>query len=322
MVSTGSSSVNSASPSSRVAFLFPGQGSQAVGMGLELYQNSRAAKAVFDQVDEALGLSLSRIFLEGPEDELRKTINAQPSILTVSLACLKAMEEALGQDRMPKAALMAGHSLGEYTALVVADVLSITDAVRLVRERGRLMQYAADLREGGMAAVMGMEDADLEEVCRETNTEISNMNTPDQTVISGETVAVGKAMELANARGARRTVALAVAGAFHSRLMEPAQEGLAKVVASLSFSDPSVPIVANCTGLPMTTAEEIKKELTSGLCTCVRWKDSVGYMIQAGITTFYEIGPGKVLSGMVKRINADAEIISISDQESIQLLTA
>jgi [acyl-carrier-protein] S-malonyltransferase len=184
------------------------------------------------------------------------------------------------------------------------------------------MQYAADLREGGMAAVMGMEDADLEEVCRETNTEISNMNTPDQTVISGETVAVGKAMELANARGARRTVALAVAGAFHSRLMEPAQEGLAKVVASLSFSDPSVPIVANCTGLPLTTAEEIKQELTSGLCTCVRWKDSVGYMIQAGITTFYEIGPGKVLSGMVKRINTDAEITSISDQESIQLLTA
>ena len=321
-MSTGSSSVNSVSPSSRVAFLFPGQGSQAVGMGLALYQNSRAAKAVFDQVDEALGLSLSRIIFEGPEDELRKTINAQPSILTVSLACLKAMEEALGQDRMPKASLMAGHSLGEYTALVVADVLSITDAVRLVRERGRLMQYAADLREGGMAAVMGMEDADLEEVCRETNTEISNMNTPDQTVISGETVAVGKAMELANARGARRTVALAVAGAFHSRLMEPAQEGLAKVVASLSFSDPSVPIVANCTGLPLTTAEEIKQELTSGLCTCVRWKDSVGYMIQAGITTFYEIGPGKVLSGMVKRINTDAEITSISDQESIQLLTA
>jgi [acyl-carrier-protein] S-malonyltransferase len=320
-LSTVFNSVNSTSAPSRIAFLFPGQGSQAVGMGLDLYQNSPAAKAVFDQVDEALGLSLSRIFFEGSEDELRKTINAQPSILTVSLACLKAMEEALGQDRMPKADLMAGHSLGEYTALVAADVLSITDAVRLVRERGRLMQYAADLREGSMAAIMGMEDADLEKICRETNTEISNTNTPDQTVISGEKSAVEKAMELANARGARRTVALAVAGAFHSRLMEPAQEGLAKIVNSLTFSDPSVPIVANCTSLPLNTAEEIKQELISGLCTCVRWKDSVQYMTQAGITTFYEIGPGKVLNGMIKRINTDAEITNIYDQESIQLLT-
>ena len=317
-MSSSSSSVN---PSSGVAFLFPGQGSQAVGMGLELYQSSPAAKAVFDQVDEALEMPLSRIFFEGPEDELRKTINAQPSILTVSLACLKAMEEALGQERMPKATLVAGHSLGEYTALVAAEVLSITDAARLVRERGRLMQYAAELSEGGMAAIMGMEDAALEEICRETNTEISNMNTPDQTVISGDKAAVEKAMELANDRGARRTVSLAVAGAFHSRLMEPAQEGLAKVVDRLTFNEPSVPIVANCTGLPLTTVEDIKHELTSGLCTCVRWKDSVEYMMQSGITTFYEIGPGRALSGMVKRINADAEITNVSDPESIQLLT-
>jgi [acyl-carrier-protein] S-malonyltransferase len=291
-------------------------------MGLELYQSSPAAKAVFDQVDEALETPLSRIFFEGPEDELRKTINAQPSILTVSLACLKAMEEALGQERMPKATLVAGHSLGEYTALVAAEVLSITDAARLVRERGRLMQYAAELSEGGMAAIMGMENAALEEICRETNTEISNMNTPDQTVISGDKAAVEKAMELATDRGARRTVSLVVAGAFHSRLMEPAREGLAKIVDALTFKQPSIPIVANCTGLPMTTVEEIKQELTSGICTCVRWKDSVEYMTQSGITTFHEIGPGKVLSGMVKRINENAEVINVSDPESIQLLTA
>ena len=319
MVSTSSSPVN---PASKVAFLFPGQGSQAVGMGLELYQNSPAAKAVFDQVDEALESPLSRIFFGGPEDELKKTINAQPSILTVSLACLKAMEEALGQYRMPKAALVAGHSLGEYTALVAAGVLSITDAALLVRERGRLMQYAAELTEGGMAAILGMEDAVVEEICLETNTQISNMNTQDQTVISGDKAAVEQAMKLANDRGARRTVPLSVAGAFHSRLMEPAKEGLAKVVDTLNFNEPSIPVVANCTGLSLTTAEEIKQELTSGLCNCVRWKDSVEYMIQEGITAFYEIGPGKTLSGMVKRINADAEITNISDAESIQLLTA
>ena len=318
-MSSSSSSVN---PSSGVAFLFPGQGSQTVGMGLDLYQSSPAAKAVFDQVDEALETPLSRIFFEGPEDELKKTINAQPGIMTVSLACLKALEEALGQDRMPNAVLMAGHSLGEYTALVAAGVLSIADAARLVRERGRLMQYAAELSEGGMAAIIGMEDAALEEICRETNTEISNMNTPDQTVISGDIAAVEKAMELANARGARRTVPLAVAGAFHSRLMEPAQEGLAKVVDGLNFNEPSIPIIANCTGLPLTTVADIKHELTSGLCNCVRWKDSVEYMTRSGITTFYEIGPGKVLSGMVKRINEDAEVTNVSDLETIKALTA
>ena len=318
-MSTSSSSDN---PGPKVAFLFPGQGAQAVGMGLDLYQNSPAAKAVFDQVDEALGTPVSRIIFEGPEDELRRTVNAQPGIMAVSLACLKAMEEALGKDGMPSAALVAGHSLGEYTALVAAGVLSIADGARLVRERGRLMQYAADLKEGGMAAIMGMENAALEEVCRDTDTEISNVNTPDQTVISGEKAAVEKAMELATERGARRTVPLVVAGAFHSRLMEPAQEGLAKIVEDLTFNKPAIPIVANCTGLPLTTVEEIKQELTSGLCTCVRWKDSVVNMTQAGITTFYEIGPGRVLSGMVKRISEDAEVTNVSDLETIKLLTA
>jgi [acyl-carrier-protein] S-malonyltransferase len=290
-------------------------------MGLELYKSSPAAKDIFDQVDEALGTPLSRIIFEGPEDELRKTINTQPGIMAMSLACLTAMTEALGQDRMPPVALMAGHSLGEYTALVAAGALSITDGARLVRERGRLMQHAADQTKGSMAAIMGMDDAALEEVCRETGTEISNVNTQDQTVISGESADVARAMELATTRGARRTVPLAVAGAFHSRLMKPAQDGLAKVVANLTFSEPSVPIVANCTGRPLTTVQEIKRELTSGLCTCVRWKDSVGYMTQSGITTFYEIGPGRVLSGMVKRINADADVTNVSDLESIRLLT-
>ncbi|MBI2855234.1 MAG: ACP S-malonyltransferase [Chloroflexi bacterium] len=306
----------------RVAFLFPGQGSQAVGMGLDLYSSSPAAKAVFDEVDESLGARVSRIFFEGPEEELRKTVNTQPGIMTVSLACLRTMEETLGRERMPRPALVAGHSLGEYTALVASGALEPGEGVRLVRERSRLMQYASELAEGGMAAILGMEETALEEVCQETGTQISNVNTADQIVISGERQAVEKAMELASARGARRTVRLAVGGAFHSRLMEPAQEGLAKVVEEMSFQEPHTPIVANCTGQPLTTVAEIKKELVTQLCSCVRWKETVGYMTQAGVTHYYEIGPGRVLSGLVKRIKEDAEAINVSDMESIKALIA
>ncbi|MDE2860355.1 MAG: ACP S-malonyltransferase [Chloroflexota bacterium] len=303
-----------------VAFLFPGQGSQAVGMGLDLYRESPAAKAVIDEVDEALGVSLSSIIFEGPEDELRRTVNAQPGIMAVSLACLRAMEETLGASKMPSPSLVAGHSLGEYTALVAAGALSASDGVRLVRERGRLMQSAADMSDGGMAAILGMEDADLADICRETDTEISNMNTPDQTVISGARAAVERAMELANERGARRTVALPVAGAFHSRLMQPAQEGLAAAVAGVALSNAATPIVANCTGAPISTAGEIRTELTTGLCSCVRWRDCVQHMLQSGVNVFYEIGPGRVLAGMVKRIEPDAEVFNVGDVEGLQQL--
>ena len=290
-------------------------------MGLDLYQSSPAAKAVFDEVDEAIGEPFSRIIFEGPEDELRKTVNTQPGILTVSIACLRAAEEALGSDRMPVAAMAAGHSLGEYTALVAAGALSVTDGVRLVRERGRLMQYASELTEGGMAAILGLEEAALAEVCREAGTEISNINTADQIVISGERQAVERTMELATEKGARRTVPLVVAGAFHSRLMEPAQEGLTKIVGELTFHEPSFPIVANCTGQLITTAAEIKAELLSGLLSCVRWKGSVETMLSSGVSDFYEIGPGRVLTGMVRRINEEATVNNINDLESIQLLT-
>ena len=314
-------STSSSDARPKAAFLFPGQGAQAVGMGLDLYQRSPAAKAVFDEVDEAIGEPFSRIIFEGPEDELRKTVNTQPGILTVSIACLRAAEEALGSDRMPVAAMAAGHSLGEYTALVAAGALSVTDGVRLVRERGRLMQYASELTEGGMAAILGLEEAALAEVCREAGTEISNINTADQIVISGERQAVERTMELATEKGARRTVPLVVAGAFHSRLMEPAQEGLTKIVGELTFHEPSFPIVANCTGQLITTAAEIKAELLSGLLSCVRWKGSVETMLSSGVSDFYEIGPGRVLTGMVRRINEEATVNNINDLESIQLLT-
>ena len=303
----------------RVAFLFPGQGAQAVGMGLDLYRESPAAKAVIDEVDEALGASLSTIFFEGPEDELRRTVNTQPGIMAVSLACLRAMEEALGES-MPSPSLVAGHSLGEYTALVAAGALSAADGVRLVRERGRLMQYAAEMSEGAMAAILSMEDAALEEICRETDTEISNMNTPDQTVISGARAGVERAMELANERGARRTVPLPVAGAFHSRLMQPAQEGLNAAVAGVALSDAAIPIIANCTGTPIITADEIRNELTTGLCSCVRWKDCVQHMLQSGVNVFYEIGPGRILTGTVKRMEPDAEVFNVGDVEGLRQL--
>ena len=312
-------STSSSDARPKAAFLFPGQGSQAVGMGLDLYQNSAAAKAVFDEADEAVGAALSKIIFEGPEEELRKTDNTQPGILTVSIACLRAMEEALG-GRMPVAAMVAGHSLGEYTALVAAGALSVGDGVRLVRERGRLMQYASELTEGTMAAILGMEEAALAEVCQEAGAEISNINTADQIVVSGERQAVERAMELATEKGARRTVPLPVAGAFHSRLMAPAQEGLTKAVNDLTISDPAVPLIANCTGQPLTTAAEIKTELLSGLLSCVRWSDCVATMLSAGVTDFYEIGPGRVLTGTVRRINEDAAINNISDMESIQQL--
>jgi len=192
----------------------------------------------------ALGRPLSKLLFNGPEEELTKTINAQPAIMAVSIACLRGLEEALGSGKMPVPSLVAGHSLGEYTALVAAGALSLADGVRLVRERGRLMQYAAELRDGGMAAVLSLDHDVLESVCLQTDTEISNINAPDQIVISGERQSVEKAMELATEKGARRTVALAVAGAFHSRLMAPAQEGLEKIVNEMSFRQPSVPLVA------------------------------------------------------------------------------
>ena len=299
---------NASSSGAKVAFLFPGQGSQAVGMGLDLYRESAAAKAVIDEVDEALGAPLSRIIFEGPDDELRRTVNAQPGIMAVSLACLRAMEEAIGAARMP------------VPALVAAGSLSAADGVRLVRERGRLMQLAADASEGGMAAILGMEDDALEAICRETDTEISNMNTPDQTVISGAKAAVDRAMELANERGARRTVPLPVAGAFHSRLMQPAQEGLAAAVAGVALADAATPIVANCTGAPISTADEIRSELTTGLCSCVRWRDCVRHMLDSGVTVFYEIGPGRALAGMVKRIEPDAEVVNVGDLDGLRQL--
>ena len=304
----------------RYAFVFPGQGAQQVGMGLDLVASSKAAKLVFDEVDEALGINLSKIVFEGPEEDLKNTMNTQPAILAMSIACLRAMEEILG-DLMPSPSFVAGHSLGQYTALIASNSMSLSTAAVLVRERGRLMQYAAELNSGGMAALIGMEDSVIEDICSETGTEISNLNAPGQTVISGTSEAIDKAVTLATERGARRAIPLPVAGAFHSRLMKPAQEGLDMAINNVVISDPRIPIVANSTGLPLTNSEEIKSELSDSLCSPVRWRDSVKYMVAtAGVQSIYEIGPGKALSGMVTRISPDTDVTNIEQLENINSL--
>ena len=218
---------------------------------------------------------------------------------------------------MPQPVFMAGHSLGEYTALAVAGVLGVDQAALLVQERGRLMQEACDQNPGTMAAVIGLDQIALQEVARETGVWISNVNTGDQIVISGERMAIARAMDLCEARGAKKTIALRVGGAFHSGLMEPARAGLVEAIESMDFHDPRVPIVANCTGAPLTAASDIKDELVAQVCGTVQWRDTIDYMVGSGVNSFIEIGPGRALSGMVKRIHRRANISNVADLDSI-----
>ena len=237
--------------------------------------------------------------------------------MSVSLACIKVMEEKLGAGYMPQPIVVAGHSSGEYTALAVAGVLDVAETAKLVQVRGELMQGACDQNPGTMAAVLGLDVMTMEEIARETGTYLSNINTAEQIVISGERMAIARALDMASARGARKVIPLRVGGAFHSGLMEPAESGLADAINDLSFSDPRVPIIANCTGEPLTTAESIKQELVAQICGCVNWKRSVDHMIGSGVTRFIEVGPGKALTGMVKRISKGATVASIEDMDSI-----
>jgi [acyl-carrier-protein] S-malonyltransferase len=300
----------------RTAYVFPGQGAQWVGMGQDLYQNFDSAKAVFDQADEALGFPLSRFCFDGPEDELLKTINAQPAIVATSFACLEASREA-GAD-LPPASFLAGHSLGEYTALAAAEVLDFATTVYLARERGRLMHEAGELNPGGMAAVLGLDEPALAEVCFQTDSRIANINCPGQIVVSGALDNLARAVEMAREKGAARVIPLQVGGAFHTPLMQSAVDGMARIMPQLNFRNPTIPIIGNTKALPLTTAEAVKEELLQQLCNCVQWRRSVDYMLAGGVTTFIEIGPGKVLAGLIKRINRDVKILNIGDAESIR----
>ena len=300
---------------SKIAFLFPGQGSQAVGMGKDLYLNSIAAREVFDEIDDTLGRKLSTLMFEGPEDELRQTENTQPAIMATSVATWRAMEEATGVIQVPN--VTAGHSLGEYSALAVAGVLSISDAVKLVLERGRLMQGACNERPGGMAALIGLDEITAEEICRESGAQMSTINTEHQIILAGDHRSLAMAIDMASSRGAKKAITLQVGGAFHSGLMSPAQNGLNAMIDSLTFHDPLVPLVGNVTAKSLGTADEVKEELRLQLTSCVQWNNTVRFMLDEGIDAFYEIGHGRILSGMVKRIDRSASVTSIGDFDSV-----
>lgn len=287
-------------------------------MGRELYVTSPAAKAVFDEADQVLGYSLSKLCFEGPEDVLNDTKYAQPAILTVSIAYLEALHERLretGQEIEPS--FLAGHSLGEYTALVAAGSISFADGLRLVQERGRLMKVDGDKKPGGMAAVIGLSHERLQTVVDEAGSEgvvvIANSNSPIQTVISGEVAALLKAMDLARKEGAARVARLAISIASHSPLMQQAGEHLNQFISNINLIDPIVPLVANVTGTVLRTAEDVKRELSQHLCQPVAWVASVRQMVDEGVGTFIEIGPGQVLSGLIRRISDDVQVLKLDD---------
>jgi [acyl-carrier-protein] S-malonyltransferase len=301
-----------------VAIVFPGQGSQYVGMGKDLYQHDSSAKVLFEKADAILGFSLSKICFDGPEDDLRQTRNTQPAIFLHSMALAYSLPGL-------KAEMVAGHSLGEYTALVAAGALSFEDGLRLVRLRGELMQHAGEANKGTMAAVVGLEPDTVENVCKEAATagvvQPANFNSPGQIVISGSVDGVRKAMELARQRGARLVKELVVSGAFHSPLMESAKEGLKKVLAQTEILDARIPVYANVTAQPTTRASEIRDLLCSQITNPVRWEQSVRNMVRDGASMFYEVGPGKVLQGLIKRTEPGVQVGGFDKFADLQLAT-
>ena len=296
------------------ALIFPGQGAQSVGMGLDLWRDLPEARATFAEADAVLGFPLSRLCFEGPGEELTRTENAQPAILTVSIASYQTL--AARRSLMPK--YVAGHSVGEYSALVAAGVLAFCDAVRLVRRRGELMGEAMPQGKGTMAAILGLERETVKKLLAEANSfgvvEVANLNCPGQIVVAGETNAVAEAMRLAKAAGARKAIPLQVSGPFHSSLMRPAADRFAVELAHVDFYPARIPVVANVTAQPVTDPNRIRELLVEQIYSPVRWEESVRFMVAAGVKTFIESGPGKVLSGLVRRITQIPRITSLEDE--------
>jgi [acyl-carrier-protein] S-malonyltransferase len=305
----------------RMAFVFPGQGSQNPGMGKELAENFPVARQVFEEADDALGFAISRLCFDGPAEDLQLTENTQPAILTVSVAAFRAMQEA----GVAAPAFVAGHSLGEYSALVAGGSLSLSDAVRTVRARGRYMQEAVPVGTGAMAAVVGAELSEIGRICVEASQNqvcsIANLNSPSQAVIAGNTEAVDRAVELLSGV-AKRVIKLKVSAPFHCALMRPAQDRLAADLEELNFSEPAIPVVTNVDARATTAPDELRDALVRQVSAPVRWVESMQLLIEQGVDTFVEAGPGKVLSGLMRQISRDVKTLNVEDAASLETTKA
>ncbi len=308
-----------------IAFTFPGQGSQAVGMGKDLAENFAEARAVFEEADDALGEKLSETMFNGPEETLTLTANAQPALMAVSMAVIRVLE-AKGVDLKAKVSYVAGHSLGEYSALCAAGTFSIADTARLLRIRGNAMQAAVPVGVGAMAAIIGLEHADVIAVCEEASAlgacQIANDNGGGQIVISGEKAPVEKAAAIATEKGAKRAILLPVSAPFHSALMAPAADAMREALAGVAKSNPVVPVIANVRAAPVTDAEEIAKLLVEQVTGQVRWRETVEWFAANGVTTLYELGAGKVLTGLARRIDKNVTGVSVNTPADIDAAVA